>query len=192
MSNSFSIASLPLYWRVKSQSDPKHKFIPETFDISVSLNSENNAITQILNDNVKSNLLKIYSENENIGYLRDDNKLAIGYHNDLLRFLNLFLTSNKVDNILEIGCGGCTILEQLQLNGYNVTGLDPSPFARNCSEKKNIKLIEEFFRPELIQEDYEMVFFSDVLEHVFDPIVFLKQLNESLKKGSSIIIAVPV
>ena len=191
MSNSFSIASLPLYWRVKSQSDPKHKFIPETFDISVSLNSENNAITQILNDNVKSNLLKIYSENENIGYLRDDNKLAIGYHNDLLRFLNLFLTSNKVDNILEIGCGGCTILEQLQLNGYNVTGLDPSPFARNCSEKKNIKLIEEFFRPELIQEDYEMVFFSDVLEHVFEPIVFLKQLNESLKKGSSIIIAVP-
>ena len=74
---------------------------------------------------------------------------------------------------------------------YQVTGLDPSPFAAKCAEERNIPFIQDFFKPELINENYDLVYFSDVLEHVFKPIEFLKNLGDSLNNDSIVIIAVP-
>lgn len=191
MNNSFHINSLPVYWRVKEPNTVKHPKIPERLDISIKIDQENGVLSQVLSNEIKSTLLDIYSEDENIGYLRDDNKLAIGYHNDLFNFIKKQLSKFHITEILEIGCGGCTILKELKSLGYKVTGIDPSPFAQKCAEEKGINIIQEFFRPDLINKNYDLVYFSDVLEHVFDPTTFLRNLSDSLCENSIIIIAVP-
>ena len=43
----------------------------------------------------------------------------------------------------------------------------------------------------MVNKDYDLVFFSDVLEHIFEPIEFLNSLRETLKENSTVIIAVP-
>lgn len=191
MQNKFQIESLPVYWRVKKKTTISHSKIPEKLDISISTDPKTGAISQDLNKSLKTTLLNIYAEDENIGYLREDNKLAVGYHVDLSNFIKKNLKHFRVTNILEIGCGGCTVLEELKNMDYKVTGLDPSPFAAKCAEERNIPLIQDFFKPELIDKDYDLVFFSDVLEHVFDPVEFLENLSKSLNNDSIIIIAVP-
>ena len=157
-----------------------HPTIPERFNIEVNFNKNSGRIEQILNEDIKGHLMSIYGENENIGYLREDNKLARRYHTDLLSYIEKFLKCTNIKSILEIGCGGCTILKELQRLDYDVTGIDPSPFARACAIKENIELIEDFFRAELIQKHYDLVFFSDVLEHVFNPKEFLVELKQTL------------
>ena len=191
MPEDFIINSLPLYWRVKKDINNEHSRIPSNYKFSISRSEKTGCITQNINNELKNILIDIYSENENIGYLRDDNKLAHRYHLDLLDYIKRFLKREEVKYILEIGCGGCTILKELSEIGYKVTGLDPSPFARDCANEKNINLIEDFFKPELIDKGYDLVFFSDVLEHIFEPIEFLNSLRETLKENSTVIIAVP-
>ena len=163
MNNSFKINSLPLYWRVKSVNSIPHPTIPEQIDIEVHFNENSGRIEQVLNEDIKRHLTSIYGENENIGYLREDNKLAIRYHTDLFYYIKKFIRSSNIRNILEIGCGGCTILKELQDLGYDVTGLDPSPFARDCAVSNNIELIEDFFNAELIRKPYDLVFFLTYL-----------------------------
>jgi 2-polyprenyl-3-methyl-5-hydroxy-6-metoxy-1,4-benzoquinol methylase len=192
MLDTFSIKSLPVYWRVKKDiSSQNHQEIPERLDFSLSFNPSNGTLTQLVDERLKNVLSNIYRENENIGYLRDDNKLAVGYHIDLLDFIKGILKADPIKYILEIGCGGCTVLDELQKLGFDVTGIDPSPFAKDCANEKGIKIINDFFSPDLIDKEYGLVYFSDVLEHVFDPVEFLSDIKKALKKDSKIVIAVP-
>ncbi len=183
------INNLPFYWRIGDKK--KVSKIPANIDFKLYFDKEYNCLRQYVSSYLDQSLIEVYKQNENIGYLREDNTLARKYHDDFLDFIlqNIIDISSK--NILEIGCGGCTILSALKNKGANVAGIDPSPFAKESALKFKIKIIESFFKKELITQNYDLTFFSDVLEHIFNPIEFLKDIATCLEAQSKIIIAVP-
>lgn len=185
------IDKLPLYWRLKEKGSPNivPDYMPFEYDFDESLQ----LIIQKRNAETLYHLEEIYKAESNIGYLQDANEIAKPYGVDFMDFIERSLKTfgpNTI-NILEVGCGGCTILSQLKEKGFEVIGVDPSPIAKRDGEKKGIRIINEFFPSPLYTDEVDMIFHCDVLEHVSDPVTFLNNQKKQLSKNGLIIISLP-
>lgn len=103
-------------------------------------------------------------------------------------------------NILEVGCGGGILTEQLGRLHANVTGIDLSDkliqVARNHLENESNDLLKQVqYKIEPIdvharynQDVYDAVIVSEVIEHVDEKANFLTACTNTLKPGGSIFI----
>lgn len=103
-------------------------------------------------------------------------------------------SSSKGLSLLEIGCGMGDFLLEAQIKGFKVSGLEVTEhlveFANhrlgaNCVEKG---YIEDSIYP---QESFDVIAFFDVIEHVRNPLNFMKRVNWLLKKNGKIFIVTP-
>ena len=85
--------------------------------------------------------------------------------------------------LIEVGCGKALFLEQLQRDGFSITGLDPT------YEGTNPAVIREYFTATTGLRADGLVL-RHVLEHVRDPLAFLAQLRDA-NGGGTIYIEVP-
>ncbi|KYM81178.1 Hexaprenyldihydroxybenzoate methyltransferase, mitochondrial [Atta colombica] len=132
------------------------------------------------------------------------------YNSFRIQFLKdeLINTGFKIQNpdfplekikIMEVGCGGGILTEGLARAGAQVTGIDASEqlikvakdhakMNRDISEKVNYvhSTIEDFVNKESENSTYDAIISSEVLEHVSDPQLFLKECMKIVKPGKSI------
>jgi SAM-dependent methyltransferase len=181
--------SLPLYWRLKNYEESNFS-IPETMPFDLYEDSEG-LVRQVQSPALMTALEKIYQLDYNIGYIQEGYEIAEGYAEDFKKYIldHLHLVREGAE-ILEIGCGGATILNFLS-EKYNVVGIDPSPIAVRAGEKFGIKVYPEFFSSRTCQVRPDLIFHSDVLEHVADPLQFLIEQFNVLKSNGFVVISVP-
>lgn len=190
--NEIIIKKLPFYWRL---SNPKNKiknvvndFYPFCFDY----NYEDGLLIQKRDKKVLKALNTIYTEEYNIGYLQDGYTISKSYGTDFINYLSKILKNNSsIKKVLEIGCGGCVILEQIKKDRLYVCGIDSSPFAATQGKKKNIEVITDFFPSKKITQKFDLIFHVDVLEHIDDYKNFLKAQYEQLNDNGLIVVNVP-
>tara|TARA_B110000858_G_C17721947_1_gene435673 strand:- start:139 stop:1185 length:1047 start_codon:yes stop_codon:yes gene_type:complete len=97
-------------------------------------------------------------------------------------------------NIVEIGGGHNSIhmLPGANKEIFKVYSFDPNG---KKSQNDNIKIINSFFSKSAIKNEnipnIEMFIHSHLLEHIYDPLDFLKIINENLNRGGMHIFAVP-
>src|SRR5881392_2613439 len=108
-----------------------------------------------------------------------------------MRFLERCIAERGIGRALEIGCGGCLMLAALGARGIDVAGIDPSPVAAEAGRRKGVPVIESFFPPALNLEPVDLVLHSDVLEHVEDPVAFLRSHHTFLTAQGCVAVAVP-
>lgn len=95
-------------------------------------------------------------------------------------------TNPKSSHVIEIGCGKGTFLNLLHNSGYReLTGFDPAyegdaAFVRKC-----------FYPPTYKYRQADLFIMRHVLEHVSDPLTFLKHINFKNGKDGMIYIEVP-
>jgi len=115
----------------------------------------------------------------------------------LISVINRYL---KVDDrkILDIGCGAGTLALYLAGKGNNVLGIDISSKAiREClSSKKGLGLKNVNFRQlefpkEAINEKFDVVLFTEVIEHLEDDKGALKNIKKLLKPKGVMILSTP-
>jgi SAM-dependent methyltransferase len=185
------IEQLPLYWRLKQPDAvcPVPQRLPFEYDFDEGLQ----LLIQKRNPETLAHLARIYREDANIGYLQDANEIARPYGTDFSRFVDAALErwGAGVKRILEIGCGGCTILENLKDRGYEVAGIDPGPLAVREGMRRGIRVINDFFPTSDFPDSVDFIFHNDVLEHVDDPVGFLQAQRNQLNANGLIITAVP-
>ena len=183
--------NLPFYWRLKEINSPN--IVPDFRPFSFDFNESLQLVIQKRNEETLEYLEKIYMAESNIGYLQDSNEIAKPYGVDFMDFINLSISKYlpTTRNILEVGCGGCSVLSQLKEKGFDVIGVDPSPIAKRDGEKKGIRIIQEFFPTQQYTELVDMIFHCDVLEHVSDPVQFLKNQRDQLTPNGIIIVSLP-
>ena len=98
-------------------------------------------------------------------------------------------------NLLDVGCGGGLLSEPLTRLGASVTGIDASDAAIKAAKRHSdlsglkINYITGDITT-LISENklYDVVVASEVIEHVFSPVEFLKGLKKLVKPNGKIII----
>lgn len=99
-----------------------------------------------------------------------------------LHSLNDALGTVKDRNILDFGCGTGALVQLLRQNGANVTGVDTSSSAIAIGERTGANVrhstLEEM---RASNERYDAVVVMEVLEHVTNPIAFLKSVAELLQ-----------
>jgi len=114
------------------------------------------------------------------------------------RYLDL-LIPNGVDagtSLLEIGCGGGDFLEVAASRGLKVTGVEYSSHACADAREKLKEFDAEVFQGEInvlagSGEQFDYIVFCDVLEHVRDTRLFLRQVFELLKPDGKVFCVVP-
>ena len=94
---------------------------------------------------------------------------------------------------LEVGCGFGIGLDFARRSlGWDVTGLDPSPFAAAGREQLGLPIEPRYLR----QDDrpatgFDVVHASEVLEHVGNPLAMLQTLRHALCSGGTLVLTTP-
>jgi 2-polyprenyl-3-methyl-5-hydroxy-6-metoxy-1,4-benzoquinol methylase len=143
-------------------------------------------------------LSSIYSNNYFLGEkIAEDearvNSLKKGTASLYLERMEEYMPKERRD-LLEIGCGRGDFLIEAQTRGFRVNGLEISGHAVEIANKKigsrKVRqgcLEESSFPGEL----FDTVVFFDVLEHIRDPLRFLKICNQKMKTGGTIAFVTP-
>lgn len=93
----------------------------------------------------------------------------------------------KFDNVLDVGCGTKPYEQLIKSNTY--TGIEfDSDYSRKNS-KADIFYDGKNFP--VGSEKYDLVISNQVLEHVFEPEVFIKEIKRVLQKNGTLILTVP-
>jgi len=96
--------------------------------------------------------------------------------------------------LLEVGCGRGEFLLEAQARGFDVSGVEFSPDAtavanrRLGADKVQAGTIEQ---AGLAEGSFDAVVFADVLEHVREPLAFLKRVHALLKPGGTVLLVTP-
>ncbi|MDQ2716809.1 MAG: bifunctional 2-polyprenyl-6-hydroxyphenol methylase/3-demethylubiquinol 3-O-methyltransferase UbiG [Chloroflexota bacterium] len=130
-----------------------------------------------------------WDENEPLNMLRSCmNPGRFGY------FREVFLTQLKIDpqgkEALDIGCGGGLLAEEFAHLGCHVTGIDPSEAslatARTHAQQEGLSIDYRVGVGETLpfaDEAFDLVYCSDVLEHVKDLNAVTSEVARVLKTG---------
>lgn len=108
-----------------------------------------------------------------------------------LKYLNPHVSSNA--SILEVGCSSGFMLIPYYKKGHTCIGIEPSGFFSNYVSDNGIKVYSS--TEDLIKSDpsmkFDIIMHFFVLEHIAEPINFLKTQLELLNKGGKIIFEIP-
>ena len=104
------------------------------------------------------------------------------FHKKLLALL-------KGKKVLDLGCGTG---EYLKYFGEQSLGLDVSPNNLVEAKKKKLRTIKmDLNQPQDLNESFDAVFVSHLLEHLDSPVNFLRYSNRHLNPKGMLIITVP-
>jgi 2-polyprenyl-3-methyl-5-hydroxy-6-metoxy-1,4-benzoquinol methylase len=101
-------------------------------------------------------------------------------------------TGIKKGNFLDVGSGTGSFVNEMKLNDWQVTGLEPDEDARKTAADLyglGLKDSKEFYR--LAPASFDAITLWHVLEHVHDLSAFVQQLKKLLTKNGKLFIAVP-
>jgi 2-polyprenyl-3-methyl-5-hydroxy-6-metoxy-1,4-benzoquinol methylase len=99
--------------------------------------------------------------------------------------------------VLDVGCGQGSLAGEIAVRGYEVWGIEQSEFAATRAAKKIDRVIQADLTDgaavatEIGSKKFDQIVFSDVLEHVYDPLSVLRSYLIYLKPGGQILISLP-
>jgi len=97
---------------------------------------------------------------------------------------------------LDLGCGTGDVIAELEKRGYEVWGVELNKnavnFIKKCFKLKNIygMSFDEFFKlPNLPK--FDIIIFFEVIEHLDNPLEFIKNASKLLKEDGIIVLSTP-
>jgi len=118
----------------------------------------------------------------------------------LLEVLNELLLDKKA-LILDAGCGGGYLLERFFKEGYkNIYGFDLAESGIDIARREFPEIKDRFEKHDcyvsqlpasLPAKDYDAVLSVEVIEHLYEPRVYLKNINSWLKPAGMLVITTP-
>lgn len=118
------------------------------------------------------------------GDYQNEQAVSAVFQRHLQDVSDVILKHFQQSSLIEIGCGKGYFLEQLQVIGFQITGLDPT------YEGSNPSVIKRYFSPE-IRLRADGIILRHVLEHVQDPVAFVSRVRDANGGGGKIYIEVP-
>jgi len=134
-------------------------------------------------------------------YWNSSKSYALNYIEKTL-FSLLKITDNPTDSIvLDAGCGGGYLLNQLYIKGYkNVYGFDISRSGIDIAKKTYPNLKNRFQVHDCYSEilpidypknNYDIIISTEVIEHLYSPETYLKNIYYWLKPSKYLVLSTP-
>lgn len=102
----------------------------------------------------------------------------------------------SITTILDAGCGGGDFAQGLACNGYTVYGIDLSASgvtaaqARRCGSFAVSSVYDDLLKPFTLRQ-VDAVITIEVIEHLYDPRLFVARAREALKPSGLLIVTTP-
>lgn len=193
MVESLELGEVPFYWRVKKTPAQLPYDVPSRLPFDFSFMEDLQLVIQKRNPVVLQWLERVYKEDANVGYLQEGHALAESYGGEFIEFFRRAssLLPTPPTSAADIGCGGVYLLQKVREQGLTVKGIDPSPVTAAAGRKANIEIVPDFYPSPSLTEHFDVLFHYDVLEHVEDPVAFLRAHHANLSSHGAVIFAVP-
>jgi len=97
----------------------------------------------------------------------------------------------KPGSVLDVGCNVGSFMLAARNRGWKPEGIEPNTSAASHASKEGFDVHNGFFTTEFAKSRagrYDAVNLGDVIEHVFDPVYFLKNAYTTLRPGGAIMI----
>ena len=174
----FRISNFPIYMGVVEKS-----FEPEFMDMVFNINSSTGTV-QIF---PRVPIEKLYFKSHGSGKIGNVWK----EHHELFYSM---ISEHLIGNIVEVG-GGHNSIHSLPFknkNNFKIFSFDPNG---KDNENKNIFVINEFFSEKALKDNkinnIKLFIHSHLLEHIYDPLNFLKTINKFLDNDGLHIFSIP-
>ena len=134
-----------------------------------------------------NNIKKKFKKIINLGKKSDN------YHR-INRFLKYFKNrNNKKINLLDVGSGLSVFIYELKKRvEWNLFGIEPDINYVKFAKEMNLKVIHSNLKSKIFKgKKFDIITLNKVVEHVKDPVKFLKIINKLLKLNAEIYIEVP-
>ena len=110
----------------------------------------------------------------------------------ILRLVRQRLKNRSAGEILDVGCAGGQMLQELVALG-RVTGAEPDAnLAEEAAKHEEFHLIPESIENAPLETGrYDLALALDVIEHIENDLGALRKIHRSLKPGGQLILTVP-
>jgi 2-polyprenyl-3-methyl-5-hydroxy-6-metoxy-1,4-benzoquinol methylase len=161
---------------------------PEKFPVALWQCIRCGFVQQEISDSLIRFLQKIYSQDSFISTPPGISSWGNYRAKVISDYLERFLESPG--SILEIGCQSGFLLSELQKKfSCRAVGIEPGSVQ---SVPENITFINDFFPSESLGDaKFDVIICQAVIEHVFDPLAFLKSIKKHLNPSGIVLIQVP-
>lgn len=184
---------LPFYFKAHPQKGNGGQ--PESLPFDVYYDDELCIYRQTASDLLKEKLNEVYK----LGSLVDgsiSNESGKVYVELVTEFILQSLPTKHADenlSVLEVGCGNAVILKELKKKntGLRLTGIEPGghDIVEGIDE---IEIIRSFFpATQIAGNKFDLIYSLLVLEHIEDPVGFLKQQKDQLRQSGKLVFGVP-
>ena len=116
-------------------------------------------------------------------------------HSCLLPAIIKLLPKGQVLSILDAGCGNGFVAGKLAELGHNVVGIDLAEdgiaIARNTYPSLRFEVHSIYDDLQDIVTNVDLVISSEVIEHLFSPAAFLRNVHKVIRPGGHIILTTP-
>ncbi len=102
----------------------------------------------------------------------------------------------QVKNVLDVGSGSAWVAQKLIPQGLNITSLDISKLniekaIKINSHSRHTGIVGDSFNLPFLDNSFDCVISSEVIEHITDPKIFVGELFRVVKTGGTLIITTP-
>lgn len=192
MQSVWEIPALPFIFRpLDSPHNPDG--IPDTLPFHLGVDPVSGRLIQVPSAQLGEILDRAYSEGSMITGLIDEDGIGLEYAEDFLGFVSAAVGSDRLDGlrVLEVGCGTGYLLHRLHQRGAIVRGVEPGPQAEVGAERYGVPIDRAFFPAADCGDGYDIAVLYCLLEHLSDPVALLRDVARVVRRGGTILVAVP-
>lgn len=164
--------------------------LPNTWPFFLHFDSQHGAITQ----QVTSELLRILDQSYRAGQLIGTPLAEDGYGkpyaDDFLRFIE-GVSIPRGARAIEIGAGVGYLTRRLKEAGLQIIGIEPGQGYAPHWEKNGVAIVNDFFPTPLVTGRFVLICSYAVLEHITEPVKFLKDVRDHLEPEGVAVFSVP-
>lgn len=184
--------NLPFY--IGMQDSPTILDFPHSLPFTLGFDDDLGLIVQKSNSCIDEWLQKAYTYGSSLSTPIGEGSFGRDLAEDVIRNLQDSLSSRRIrgHSFLEVGCNKGYLLYMLKCMGAaRCLGIDPDPNSGIGAEKYGVDIVQGFFHPETMKEKFDVVFSYGVVEHMDNPLAFLKGLKDCTKENGIVFTAVP-
>lgn len=172
---------------------PTNRPFPDVLPFGAGYRAELGLLVQLPNAQVVAELDRVYRRGSMLGTPLSAEGFGREYADDFLRFIVEVIRSPKGRSVLEIGCGTGYLLRRLRELGADVLGVEPGEQARLGAVENEVSIIQAPFQgpAQFGTALFDVILHHGVLEHVPDPIAFMRDQRQMLSRGGHVIVGVP-
>ena len=186
----WDMGQLPFH--VGALPQPRDDHFPSRLPFRVGYDAALGLVRQVHDAATEKVLSEVYGRGSQLGIPMAGHGLGKAYAGDFLDTIAAWSEGGvEGDHVLEIGCGTGHLLGALAEAGARVAGIEPDPRCKEAMAGRGIPVATCAFEDFDAAQTWDRIVHYCVLEHVVDPVAFLRRQRDLLSRQGRIICAVP-